>query len=59
MCLLNGNHNSGNNGVLSVTTTTSAASNEASEEYAGQNMAYEPLHQVASTFSEVVDVAGE
>ena len=29
------------------------------EEFAGQTVTYVPLHQVASTFSEIVDVAGE
>ena len=28
------------------------------EEFAGQTVTYVPLHQVASTFSEIVDVAG-
>ena len=40
--------------VTAGTATTSTTD----EEFAGQTVTYVPLHQVASTFSEVVDVAG-
>ena len=33
-------------------------SNDDADDFAGQTVTYVPLHQVANTFSEIVDVAG-
>ena len=38
--------------------TTGITTSTTDEEFAGQTVTYVPLHQVASTFSEVVDVTG-